>query len=313
MRALRALGWLTLAQTAGLLREGLVRRSLGWPIGLVCGVLLATVGAAALVKGDRSVAVPREADAALAALVAEEGFTVRRAEDPEEAVRRGRAFLGTDGHALWELAPSPEALRLEAALRAAAQAPWTPVVAPESPTVAQTGRSGRAIGRILAVLFALYGGVLGLGGIARDRDDGVLHAELVLPIPRWVPPLARWAAAAGLLTPWFFTAIACLHAILGVSAPAAMAVHGAAGAITAASLGIAAVGDASLRRSFAGPFAAVATVVTGLVTAGDRLGPLGTVLPLASVGSTASPWPAAALALLSGPVAAAVFAWRTRP
>lgn len=313
MSALPALGWLTLAQVASLLREGLVRRSLGWPIGLVCGVLLATVAAAALVKGDRSVAVPESAEPALVAAIRAEGWPVRPVADPQEAVQRGRAFLGTDGTTIWQLAPSPESLRLEALLRAEASASWTPVVTPSGPTVAQTGRSGRAIARILAILFALYGGVIGLGGIARDRDDGSLQAELVLPIPRWMPPLARWSAAAVLVAPWFCTAVACLHAILGVTAPLAMALHGAAGAVTATSLGIAAVGNASLRQSFAGPFAVVATVVAGLVTMGERLGVAGDVLPLASVSSTQSPWPAVALAAISGPVAAVVFAWRTRP
>ncbi len=311
MRTLHALAWLTLAQLGSLLREGLVRRSLGWPIGLVCGVLLSTVAAAALIRGDRSLSIPLNADASLVELVQQGDWPLRRDADPAEAVRSGAAFLGTDGHTLWLLANSPDAIRLESMLREAAKAPWQPEYVKKNPTTEQTGRNGRAIGKILAVLFSLYGAVIGLGGIARDREDGSLQAELVLPVPNFVPALARWAAGALLLAPFYATAITCLNAILGVEDAFGLALHGIAGAITALSLGIAMVGNASLRQSFSGPFAVVAVVVTALVTAGNQFVFL-RFFPLASVGSTGSPGMPLFFALLSGPLAALIFSWRNR-
>lgn len=310
-RTWRALALLTGTLTRRFLREGLVLRSLVWPTALCVLTLLITLGVASLLQSTGVVAL---ADTLEPELVTElEGlqWPTRITDDPEAMVRSGAAWAGTDGTTLWTRQHGVSALTIEAALRRHEGAPWVPVPRDALPDPTAGGAQGGLICRILAVLFALYGVVFGLGSVARDRDDGTLEAELSLPVPHWVPGLARWLSASALLTVFFANAVVLVHAILAVDDPWAMVRHGSAACAGATAIGLVSVGRAGIKQGFSGPLAAALTATTGGLGLGLAAPSWGQALPLASVFAGGSGWGPTGAAVAAGFVASAVFAARS--
>lgn len=309
-RTWRALALLTSSLVRRLLRDGMVLRSMIWPSAITVGTLLLTLVAFALWKGTGAVAVGTEAPPALVERIEAHGWTVLPG-DPEALVRDGRAFAGTDGRILWTRTHGIEQLELEALLREQAGAPWRPSAPDALPRQADSTVQADLLCRILAVLFALYGAVFGLGAVARDRDDGSLAAELTLPVPHWVPGMARWAAATGVITVFYGLAVALFHALMGVSDPWPFVRHGFAAAGGSAAIGLMVVGGAGLERGFSGPLATSLALVTGTMGAGFALPDLGRVLPIGSVLAGGTGWAPAGAALALGLLSAAVFSVRS--
>ncbi|MEN0061939.1 MAG: ABC transporter permease subunit [Myxococcota bacterium] len=308
VRALRALWLLTASMIQRLLREGMVLRSLVWP-GLVASVTLTiTVAFLALTRPSRNVAVPHDVPDDLAAALEERQFVLDRVDVDavRDSVKRGATPLGTDGQTLWARGSSIASLEVEYLVRDRLGATWMPEPDP-LPDAAYAGRAGRNIVRVLGMLFVMYGAVFGLGGVARDRDNGSLEAELALPIPRWISGFARWIASTFTLGLFFTMSLLYITAIVGVTNTPALIRHGIAACGASVALGIGVVGTAGLKQGFAGPFAVVVVLLTGLTT----LGALGLDwLPLASLFSRGSGWPALFVSTAMGLLSAFVYAWR---
>ncbi len=309
LRAFRALVLLTGSMVQRLMREGMVLRSLVWP-GLVASLtLMATVAFLAITRPSRNVAVTPEVPPELIEAFEHRQFAIERHDDVasiEDAINEGSIPIGTDGTTLFVRGSSIASIEIEFLVRKHHEARWMPVP-DELPDAARAGLAGRNIVRVLGMLFVMYGAVFGLGGVARDRDNGSLEAELALPVPRWITGLARWLASTFTLGLFFVLSIIWITAIVGVTEPAAVMRHGVAACGAAVALGIAVVGTSGLKQGFAGPFAVVVVLLTALTT----LGALGlSWLPLASLFTEGSGWPALVVSAGLGVLSAFVYAWR---
>jgi hypothetical protein len=289
LRSLRALGLLTASTFVRMLRESLVLRSMVWPGLVTCTTLAATLVVAAVVQPGRDVAVEIGTDAEIVSELQRSGFAVYVRPEVGEAVRRG--------HTIWEYGTPPAALELEAIVRTHLGASWRPEPLP-LPEPRDVDVRGDVACRILALLFVLYGLVFGLGGVARDRDDGTLEAELALPIPRFVGGLARWTASTIILTLFFTVSVHLFAAIIPVPDRWEVIRHGIAAASVGVAIGLVVVGTSGVKQGFSGPFAAGMTFATGLASMGGALGL--TWMPLASLFGRGSGWMPLALALLLG-------------
>jgi hypothetical protein len=296
-----------------LLREGLVVRSLLWPGLLVAGTLAAVLGLLAFVRVDPVIGVgPGATDEVVAALQAE-GLEVRRVDDPLAAVTRSELPLATDGRTLWDRG-SQHAVRAEIALRRVGGATWTMTAPPKGAPNPQRRADvpvlpEDAVVRVLSLLFALYGLVFGLAGVARDRDGGILDAELCLPIPRWATGFARWLGTSVVLAGFLALSVAVVSSVLPTGDPLPGLLHGVAATLTAVGVGMAVVGRAGLRHGFSGPFGVGMTVTTVAASLGWRFDlPW---FPVASLFSSRPGWVALGLSVASGAVASAIYARRS--
>ena len=295
-----------------LLREGMVLRSMIWPALLAGGTLIVTLIVASVLQVSSEVAIPAELDPAVVSEIEANGFVATTVDDPHAAVRAGDVWAGTDGRTVWLSGPSEDATRLEATVRAHAGSAWTPVARPPAlPEAQEVEQQGQQTMQVLALLFALYGVVFGVGMVARDRDDGTLEAELSLPIRRWVPGAARWLSGTTVLVVFFAYSVALFDALIGVADSAAMVRHGYAASGAAISIGIAVIGTAGSRQGFSGPLALGLSVVFGLIGLGVAQPDLGQWIPLASVLAGGTGWAPALIATATGFVGAAIFARRS--
>lgn len=307
-RAARALVLLTASTMQRLLREGMVLRSLVWPGLVASATLMFTVGFLAVTRPSRNLAVTPDLPDDLSAALEERRFAldVMDADEVREAVESGAHSLGTDGTVLWARGSSIASLEVEYLMRRRVGARWMPEPEP-LPDAAHANLAGRDIVRVLGMLFVMYGAVFGLGGVARDRDNGSLEAELALPIPRWISGLARWLASTVTLGLFYSLSILWITAIVGVADPTSVMRHGVAACGAAVALSIGVVGTAGLKQGFAGPFAAVVVLLTAVMT----LGYFGLDwLPLASLFSEGTGWPALAVAAGMGLASAFVYGQR---
>ncbi|MEQ1506688.1 MAG: ABC transporter permease subunit [Myxococcota bacterium] len=306
-RAARGLVLLTAASIVRMLREGLVLRSMVWPGLVVSTTLAVTLIVASLLRPGRDLAVGPTTDPALVAELDDAGFAVYPVDDPGTEVHRGGYSLGTDGHTVWIYGTPPAALELEARVRTRVSAPWQPVPIPLPEPTGDFSR-GDVGCHVLALLFVLYGLVFGLGGVARDRDDGTLEAELALPIPRWVGGMARWIASTLILSSFYVVSILVVSSVLPVPGFAPVLWNGIAACGAGAAIGLAVVGSAGIKQGFSGPFAAGMTFATGLATVGAALG--ATWLPIASLFAGGSGGSALAVSVGTGIGSALLYGWR---
>lgn len=298
---------LTVSTTQRLLREGMILRSMIWPVAVVVGTLAATIVVMAFLRPPREVAVPPGCDPELVAIFEGSGFTVHTVADPRGAVEDERVSVATDGSHLWARGTSTLALEVEELVRIQVGSPWRPS-SMELPSLTAGEEQGRRICRILGMLFVMYGAVFGLGSVARDRDNGTLEAELTLPVPRWVGGLARWTASVVLLSLFYALSVVMLAAVIGVRGPGTTILHGIAAIGGSVAIGLGVVGTAGLKQGFSGPFAAALTGVTGVAAVG-LVG--ADWLPIASLFGEGDGYTAVLISVGLGLLASAVYARRT--
>jgi hypothetical protein len=311
-RAAAALWVLTGVAVRRLLREGLVLRSLLWPGILATGTLTATFAVVGLVRAPATVAVDPSAPPAVAEALQRSAITPVPRADAREAVLRGEAPVGTDGRTVWA-ADAALGRRVEAAVRDAVGADWAPAVpppdAPPPPPDELPPLPPDAAGRVLGLLFMLYGLVFGLGQVARDRDAGILDAELCLPVPRWITGFARWLGSTLVLAGFLALSVALVAAVLPIGSPWPSIVHGVAAIGASVAIGMAVVGHAGLKQGFSGPFGVGMTLTTAVAGAGLRADV--PWLPVASLFSRGDGAVAVALGLAAGVVGSVVYARRS--
>jgi len=306
MNTFRALIWLTAAFSTRLLRDGLVRRSVVWPAGLVVGTLVAVLFVSTLYQPTSFVLVPVDAPPALLEQLEADGFRPVPHHDPERKLMQGAGWAATDGETLWIDGFGPKTREVEASIRRYRDSDWVPYI--ERPDDA--GNGGDMLGQLLALLFALYGVVFGLGSAVRDRNDGSLATELSLPIPRWVPGLSRWLGSSMVLAGFYVWSVACVAAVLGISDVQPVLRNGIAACTATTAIGIASAGRASMRQSFSGAFTIAASATLGLVVLGRNIRWLGDHVALASLFSESDGWIPLASCLGFGALAAISFAFR---
>lgn len=305
---LRALPALLGANVRRLLREGMVRRALGFPVVLTVGTLLATLVVVAVSRGLPTVAVTDAVTDEDIAMFEAADLVVVTTDDPEYAVAHGDADAAFDGTTLF-MGEGRGPIQAEGALRRARNSPWW-VEAEPLPSTRFTRQQGSIIGRLLAAIYALYGVVFGAGMVARDRDDATLEVELALPVPRILHGLARWIAGSAVLGLWVVLGVSLAGALLGLDDTPTRMLDALAGSTMAVALGLASIGRAGLRSGFAGSLAAGLAVTTGLLGLGYGLPVLGHYLPLASIVATGGLIPFA-VSLLLGLGAVAIFTLRS--
>lgn len=312
MSELRAVALLTGSLVRRFLREGLILRSLAFPLGLTAGTLVVTLLVVALVRPQRVVAVPPQISPTLVESIEAHGFDTRVEPDLKEAVLDGRVWSATDGTTVWHTYPDSQTALLEAVVREEIGAAWRPELRLVLPQVGQAGPIGELIVHILGALFALYGVVFGVGTVARDRDDGSLEAELTLPIPRWIPGLARWIAGSLLLGLFYALAALVFTALFGIAEPGALIRNGAAGGATAVAIGLVTVGRAGIARGgFTSALSTGLLLGTLVMGAGLALPGPSAWVPLASMMGDGGGWAPLGLSLLAGGGASLVFGWRS--
>jgi hypothetical protein len=304
----RAVPVLTVALLARLVREGLLVRALVWP-GLLSAVsLVGTALVVGVLRGAPTVAV---ADPTLAPRLERAGFEVRLVDDPLaefESGGVGKALVPSErGLRLVTRTLDPELRELESIARDAIGARWRLTVPPPAPP-ADLRASTRMVAALVAILFTLYGVVLGAAVLYRDRQEGVIEAELALPLPAWVHAFARLLATCLGLVAAYVTTLALLDGLIGIHQLGPWLLQGTAATIAGASLGI---GAMALGRgdSFSTPLSRALVLSMALFIAGDSGAAFGAWAPIASMGTLltggapgASPL-AGAVALASAAVA----------
>lgn len=314
MSALRALLLLTLDGTRRLLREGIVLRSLVFPVVLALLAVGGTVLAVLWFQPPPRLALPPALDGLpLAQEVRADDWEVVVTADPRQAVEDGTAALGTDGHTLWIGAGGHPPLRLEAIVRSHLRTRWRPVTPPKRRAAdIQESEAPRQLAVFIGALFALYGVVFGAGSVARDKDEGTLDAELSTAVPHVVHGLARWLAGSLVLGGFYGLSVALVDAIMGVQGAATLALLGLASCSASTAVGLAVIGRAGLDRGFAGPMSAGLVLVFSVLSTGFADRQLGALLPVASLVVREADWPAPlAGACVLGVVASLLFARRT--
>jgi len=288
-----ALALLTWAMIRRLAREGLVLRSLVFPTVLVVGTLLATIGIAAWVRWEPTVALaPEIAD--IAPALREHGLRPVVVDDPEAAVKDQTAWAGVWDRKVLLTGSGPKALMLESIVRQRAGAAWRPDVDVPKPPIGVALAMGHRVVVLLAALFSLYGVVFGIGMVARDRDAGTLEIDLSLPVPRWVHGATRLITGTLALSLFLSLGIFMVEAVIGVSNGWALVRHGVATAAGATSIGLLSVGRGGLENGFTGPLTLGMTLATGLLGLGFGQAPFAAWVPLASIATSASGWEALA-------------------
>lgn len=312
MTELRAIALLTGTLLRRMVREGIIIRSLGFPIGLSAAAMILTIVVVLLIRPSPLVAVdPTLDDPTLIAEIESRDWTVKRIEEPWREVEEGRAWAAIDADHLWVSTTKRETLELEGLLRQRRHSTWRPDPEWEKGYKADTSRSNRHLLQFFGALFTFYGVAFGAGAVARDRDEGTLEVELSLAVPRWIHGMVRWIAGTFLLAIFYIFSVLLFHAIIGLPDPGAVARHGVAASAAATAMGLIIVGRSGTDRSFAGILSAGITTITGLLSLGLASPQRAAAFPIASLASEGDGWSPLLLSLVCGVVATAVFTRRS--
>ncbi len=303
--------WLLADHVRRLVRDGLVVRSVVFPVVLLVVTVTATVAVVVLTTEAGVVAVSGAGNTpGLRAAVEAEGYGYLVVDDPGQAVRDLRAQIGTDGTTLWTAAAPA---RLEQHVRTALATAWVPEApAPHDDRPdPQNDRGTRGMAVFLGMIFTLYGVVMGAGSLVRDRDEGTLDAELSLPISHLSQGLVRWLAPSIVLGLSYVYGVSLLASLMGLQEAAEIAQHGVAALSTGCALGLASAAGSGRQRGFAGAMSLglVATFVLWGFGVGMR--DAGLPIPVVSlISEGANPGLALVFATGVGLVSASIFAWR---
>lgn len=289
---LRALAGMSIAIVMRLLREGLVVRALAWP-GLLTA--LSMFISASVTIAWRSNPVIYVSEASLVQPLEAAEFKVIVADDPEATLKDGRAerAVWKEGDRLvlgvtWGGALS---FKAESVLRNLTGERWRlEVPAPTKrrrDSVELRPVTGLLAG-VVALLFTLYGVVIGAGSLYRDRSSGVLESDLALPIPRWIHAAARLVALAAVLGPALVVSLFIVDGLLPIYRLYYWMFAGLFAAVLGGTIGVALMARAQSGRGFSGPLSQALTVTMALISVGFVWPELGRFLPLVSLGAAFS-------------------------
>ena len=312
-RDLRASLFLVGALFRRLAREGIVVRSLTFPIALILGTLVLTIGIVAYLRFTPIIGLPEElATPALITALEANDFRPVITDDPQSLLAAKEAWAATDGQTLWLSGGGPATLVLESLLREELGSEWRPNTDVPRPDLSAATAMGRNIVILLGVLFSLYGVVFGAGMVARDRDDATFEVELSLGISRWVHGFVRIVSGSSVLAAFLCLGVALCAALLGLDDPAAMMRHAVACATGATCIGLLSIGRAGVQSGFTSALALGMSAATGCFALGAALPSVGKWLPLASlVAGTTSGWEALLGTLCLAALTLVLFTYRS--
>jgi hypothetical protein len=302
-----------------LLREGMLVRALVWPGALVGLALIGSALLVALLTRNPAIAVD---DPNLVAPFEQAGFDVSLVDDPARSLRDGdvrRATWVEGGRRVLGLSVAGrDGLRAEAILRDAIGAGWRLDVPPPPGRSADLDGQSTRLAALVAVLYALYGIVLGAGALVRDREQGVLEVDLSLPHPAWVHGLARQLAPALALGLGLLATLWLVGALLGLPESGRWWREGTCAATATVSLGtlLAAgwrgplLGRGGAADGLTVPLSRGLTGTTSLLALGWAAPEVGRFLPVSSLAALAQGAAPAFSTPLVGLLLLGIVAWR---
>jgi len=287
---LRALAGLSFAIVLRLLREGLVVRALAWP-GLLTA--LSMFISASITIAWRSNPVIYVSEPGIVAPLEADGFQVFLVDDAEKTLHDGRSerAVWREGERLVLGATWGGTLtfKAESVLRDYTRERWRLEV-PQPPKRSRDSVELRPVTGLLAgvvaLLFTLYGVVIGAGSLYRDRSSGVLESDLALAVPRWVHAAARLAALAAVLGPALVVSLFIVDALLPIHNLGQWMFSGFFAALLGGALGVVLMARAGASRGFSAPLSQALAISMGLMSIGFLQPQLGHYLPLVSLGSS---------------------------
>lgn len=306
-RDLHALARLTRSHLQRLMREGIVVRSLAFPVVLTGGTLMLTLAVVAWDRASPVVAV-HEHDRALVPALQAIATRPVVVDDPVAAFDDGDAWAAIAGDDLYLSVTGRKALAVEGVLRDARGAAWRPDPEVPLPAAPAAAAFGKRVAALISGVYALYGVVFGAGIVARDREGGTLEVEATLGVRRWVHGTSRWIAASAVLVVFVATGLAGVDALLGTGGLGPAITNGAAAILGATALGTAAMGAAGPRSRFSGPLSAALIVATALFGLGYAVPAVGQWLPMASLAASGDGIAPLLVGLLFGAAAGASLA-----
>jgi hypothetical protein len=305
-RELRAAVLLFVSTSQRMFREGLILRSLVFPTMLTAGTLVVTLLVATTLFPPKDVALsPDETRTELVAWLEAHQWPTHRETDLRGAITSGTASAAIEGNKIYARNANDAETMAEAALRDVIGSSWR-----IDPKVGRPGgeagrQQGLLIVRILASVFAMYGGVFGAGAIARDQDDGTLDAERTLPIRPWIHGGIRWAAATVILSVYAIPGIALFDALVGVPELGATCRNAVAACAATTALGIATNGRSGMKTGFSNALLLSLALSTGLGVLRLVVPGVAPYLPVASLYIESDGWIALLVALGFGALAVA--------
>lgn len=286
----RALAGMSVAIVLRLLREGLVVRALAWP-GLLTA--LSMFISASVTIAWRSNPVIYVTESALVAPLEAEGFEVTVAGDAASALDDGRSerAVWREGERLVLGATWGGTLtfKAESVLREVTGERWrldVPPLPKRSRDSVELRRVTGLLAGVVALLFTLYGVVIGAGSMYRDRSSGVLESDLALAVPRWIHAAARLLALAAVLGPALIVSLLIVDALLPIHRLGQWMFVGIVAALLGGALGVAAMSRAGGSRGFSAPLSQALTASMALISLGYWQPWIGHFLPLVSLGSS---------------------------
>ncbi|HYC01273.1 MAG TPA: ABC transporter permease subunit [Candidatus Limnocylindrales bacterium] len=283
---MRALSFLTLAVLLRLLREGLVVRAMAWPGLLASLALVGTAGAYAAwgTTPDVYVSTPE-----LVAPLQTDGFRVFVVENPEPLLLTGQATRAIwregDIYVLGRTWGGRATHRAESVLREAAGDRWRLEIPPLEARPGDVRNQAALLAGIIALLFTLYGVVMGAGALYRDRSNGALEAELALPVPVWMHACARVLALTAVLSPALIVSLLVVDSLMAIDHLTRWLVVGTSAAVAGGAIGFAMMARGSAEKGFSGPLSRALTATMALMAVGWWQPGIGRFLPLLSLGS----------------------------
>ncbi|HYC57575.1 MAG TPA: hypothetical protein VEL28_21765, partial [Candidatus Binatia bacterium] len=283
---MRALFFLTLAVLLRLLREGLVVRAMAWP-GLLASLALVGTASAYAAWGttpDVYVSAPE-----LVAPLQQDGFRVYVVEDPEPLLLSGQATRAIwregDMYVLGRTWGGRATHRAESVLRDAAGDRWRLEIPPLEARPGDVRNQAALLAGIIALLFTLYGVVMGAGTLYRDRSNGALEAELALPVPVWMHASARMLALGAVLGPALAVSLLVVDSLMTIDNLALWLMVGSSAALAGGAVGFAMMARGSAEKGFSGPLSRALTTTMALMALGWWQPGFGRFLPLTSLGA----------------------------
>lgn len=290
--SLRALAGMSTAIIVRLLREGLVVRALAWP-GLLTA--LSMFLSASLTIAWRNNPIIYVSDPVLAEPLRKADFQVVMHDDPESTLKDGRAerAVWREGDRVvlgvtWGGALSYKA---ESVLRNELGERWrleVPAPRKRSRDSVELRPVTGLLAGIVALLFTLYGVVIGAGSLYRDRSSGVLESDLALAVPRWVHAAARIVALAAVLGPALVVSLFIVDSLLPVHKLYHWMFTGFFAAVFGGAIGVVLMARATQGRGFSAPLSQALTASMLLISLGFWKPGIGRHLPLVSLGASFS-------------------------
>jgi len=313
---MRALTFLSLAVLLRLVREGLVVRAMAWPGLLASLALVGTAGGYAVWGTTPNIYVSAPE---VVAPLEKDGFRVFLVDDPEELLRTGDAtrtvWREGDTYVLGRAWGGRATHRAEAVLREMTADPrWRLEIPPLEARPGALRDHAALLAGVIALLFTLYGVVMGAGALYRDRSSGALESDMALPVPVWMHASARLLALGTVLGPALAISLLVVDVLMQIDHLVLWVVVGTGAALAAGSIGLTLMARGSVEKGFSGPLSRALTITMALMALGWWQPGIGRYLPLLSLGSfmsgTVPSFLVAAGALLA--VAAATADFRNR-